>query len=34
VLVTDAFMEAVQANAVWPLRFEGEAVRKVEARAL
>jgi len=34
VLVTDAFMEAVKADAPWTLRFEGEAYRTVEARAL
>jgi ribonucleoside-diphosphate reductase alpha chain len=34
VLVTDAFMAAVKADADWPLRFGGETFRTVKARAL
>jgi ribonucleoside-diphosphate reductase alpha chain len=34
VLVTDAFMAAVDADADWPLRFEGIVVRAIRARAL
>jgi ribonucleoside-diphosphate reductase alpha chain len=34
VLVTDAFMTALAADADWPLLFEGETVRTVRARAL
>jgi ribonucleoside-diphosphate reductase alpha chain len=34
VLVTDAFMEAVEQGNAWPLIFEGETYRTVEARAL
>jgi ribonucleoside-diphosphate reductase alpha chain len=34
VLVTDAFMEAVEQDKPWPLIFEGETYRTVEARAL
>jgi ribonucleoside-diphosphate reductase alpha chain len=34
VLVTDAFMEAVAADAPWPLVFAGEMFRVVQARAL
>ena len=34
VLVTDAFMAAVDADAVWPLMFEGRTFRTVQARAL
>jgi ribonucleoside-diphosphate reductase alpha chain len=34
VLVTDAFMTALAADADWPLLFEGETVRTVQARAL
>lgn len=34
VLVTDAFMQAVEAGAPWPLVFGGKVYRTVEARAL
>ena len=34
VLVSDAFMEAVRADADWPLAFEGVTYRTVKARAL
>ena len=34
VLVTDAFMQAVEADAPWPLRFEGTVYKTVAARAL
>ena len=34
VLVTDAFMEAVKADAPWPLTFVGEVYRTVSARGL
>jgi ribonucleoside-diphosphate reductase alpha chain len=34
VLVTDAFMTALGADAEWPLVFNGKAVRAVRARAL
>ncbi|MBT3070005.1 adenosylcobalamin-dependent ribonucleoside-diphosphate reductase [Rhodomicrobium sp. Az07] len=34
VLVTDAFMEAVKADARWPLIFEGTVFREVSARGL
>ncbi|MBJ7544918.1 adenosylcobalamin-dependent ribonucleoside-diphosphate reductase [Rhodomicrobium udaipurense] len=34
VLVTDAFMEAVKADARWPLTFEGTVFREVSARGL
>ncbi len=34
VLVTDAFMAAVAADADWPLVFDGQPVRTVRARAL
>ncbi len=34
VLVTDAFMDAVEADADWPLVFAGETRRSVRARAL
>ncbi|MEE8438707.1 MAG: adenosylcobalamin-dependent ribonucleoside-diphosphate reductase, partial [Micropepsaceae bacterium] len=34
VLVTDAFMEAVEQDSAWPLVFEGKTTRTVEARAL
>ncbi len=34
VLVTDAFMSAVDAGAEWPLQFEGVVYRKVQAREL
>jgi ribonucleoside-diphosphate reductase alpha chain len=34
VLVTDAFMKALGADAEWPLVFNGETVRTVHARAL
>ena len=34
VLVTDAFMAAVEAGETWPLVFNGETVRTVDARAL
>jgi ribonucleoside-diphosphate reductase alpha chain len=34
VLVTDAFMAAVDADAEWPLRFEGKTYRVIRARAL
>ncbi len=34
VLVSDAFMEAVLADAEWPLVFNGETFRTVKARAL
>ncbi len=33
VTVTDAFMQAVEDDARWPLRFGGQIVRTVEARA-
>ncbi|MCP5074244.1 MAG: adenosylcobalamin-dependent ribonucleoside-diphosphate reductase [Rhodobacteraceae bacterium] len=34
VLVTDAFMEAVKADATWDLRFEGKVYQTVQARDL
>jgi ribonucleoside-diphosphate reductase alpha chain len=34
VLVTDAFMEAIKANAAWPLLFGGEPFRTVSAKDL
>ena len=34
VLVTDAFMEALAADADWPLLWQGETVRVVKAKAL
>ncbi len=34
VLITDAFMAAVEENADWPLRFGGKTYRTVRARAL
>ncbi len=34
VLVTDAFMDAVRADASWPLRFDGRVFREIRARAL
>ncbi|MDX2306933.1 MAG: adenosylcobalamin-dependent ribonucleoside-diphosphate reductase [Hyphomicrobium sp.] len=34
VLVTDAFMRAVEDRAPWPLQFEGKVTRIVEAKAL
>ncbi|HSC17977.1 MAG TPA: adenosylcobalamin-dependent ribonucleoside-diphosphate reductase [Rhizomicrobium sp.] len=34
VLVSDAFMAAVKADADWPLRFEGHVFRTVRARGL
>ena len=34
VLVTDAFMEAVEADAAWDLVFDGEVVRTIRARDL
>jgi ribonucleoside-diphosphate reductase alpha chain len=34
VLVTDAFMEAVKADAPWELHFEGEVFKSVSARVL
>lgn len=34
VLVTDAFMDAVQKDAPWPLIFNGKVYRTVEARSL
>jgi ribonucleoside-diphosphate reductase alpha chain len=34
VLVTDAFMAAVKADAPWPLTFEGETIKTVSARDL
>jgi len=34
VLVTDAFMQAVRADAEWPLTFEGKVFRSVRARDL
>ncbi len=34
VLVTDAFMDAVQAGTMWPLVFDGKTYRTVAARAL
>lgn len=34
VLVTDAFMSAVDANGPWPLVFEGKVYRTIDARAL
>ncbi len=34
VLVTDAFMEAVDADAAWDLVFDGEVVKTIRARAL
>jgi ribonucleoside-diphosphate reductase alpha chain len=34
VLVTDAFMQAVEAGAPWELKFDGTVYRVVEARAL
>ena len=34
VLVTDAFMAAVKADAPWPLTFEGTVYKTVDARAL
>ena len=34
VLVTDAFMAAIDADAEWPLRFEGKTYRVIRARAL
>ena len=34
VLVTDAFMAALEADADWPLTFDGETVRTVRAAAL
>ena len=34
VLVTDAFMDAVKADAPWPLAFAGRTYRTVQARAL
>lgn len=34
VLVTDAFVHAIRAGQPWPLAFNGEVVRTVDARAL
>jgi ribonucleoside-diphosphate reductase alpha chain len=34
VLVTDAFMQAVEAGAPWELKFDGTVYRVIEARAL
>jgi ribonucleoside-diphosphate reductase alpha chain len=34
VLVTDAFMEAIEKDGPWPLVFEGRTYRTVQARAL
>ncbi len=34
VLVSDAFMKAVQEDAAWPLIFEGKTFRRVKARSL
>jgi ribonucleoside-diphosphate reductase alpha chain len=34
VLVSDAFMEAVQADTMWPLKFGGRTYREVKARNL
>jgi ribonucleoside-diphosphate reductase alpha chain len=34
VLVTDAFMEAVEADSPWPLRFAGKTYRTVKAKEL
>ena len=34
VLVTDAFMQAVEEDTDWPLLFNGEEMRRVKARAL
>jgi ribonucleoside-diphosphate reductase alpha chain len=34
VLVTDAFMEAIEKDKPWPLVFEGKIARTVQARAL
>jgi ribonucleoside-diphosphate reductase alpha chain len=34
VLVTDAFMEAVEEDAAWPLRFGGKTYRTVKAKEL
>jgi ribonucleoside-diphosphate reductase alpha chain len=34
VLVTDAFMAALESDADWPLAFEGQTFRTVQARAL
>ncbi len=34
VLVTDAFMQAVEEDADWPLRFNGKEMRTLKARAL
>ncbi len=34
VLVTDAFMQAVEADAAWPLVFEGRHFRTISARGL
>ncbi|MBI1206070.1 MAG: adenosylcobalamin-dependent ribonucleoside-diphosphate reductase [Azospirillum sp.] len=34
VLISDAFMAAVKGDAPWPLRFGGQVVREISARAL